>query len=88
VVSQSDEAKIAGKRDVYKRHPDCECVLVIRQDRHEVTVDLRNQQAWSRETLSAPGDHLSLPTFGLRCSLKDLYKGTVVSLESARNAQP
>src|SRR5258708_6767789 len=69
VVSQSDEPKIEGKREVYKRHPDCECVLVIRPDRYEVTVDLRTEEVWARETLSAPDDQMSLPAFGLRCPL-------------------
>ena len=77
VVSQSDEAKIEGKREVYEHHPDCECVLVIRQDRFDVTVDLRAGEVWARLTLSAPDDQMSLPAFGLRCSLKDIYKGTI-----------
>jgi Uma2 family endonuclease len=77
VVSQSDEAKIEGKREVYKHHPDCECVLVIRQDRFEVMVDLRAGEVWARQTLSAPDEQMSLPAYGLQCSLKDLYKGTI-----------
>jgi len=40
VVSSSDEARIERKREIYKLHPDCECVLVIRQDRYEVIVDV------------------------------------------------
>jgi Uma2 family endonuclease len=82
VVSQSDEPKIEGKREVYKRHPDCECVVVIRQDRYEATVDLRTPAGWMRETLSGPDDQLALPAFGLRCLLKDVYKGTVGPRES------
>jgi len=77
VVSASDEPTIDGKREMYKRHPDCECVLVIRQDRYAVIVDLRSDNGWSRETLSAPHEQLNLPAFGLRCSLNEIYKGTV-----------
>jgi hypothetical protein len=88
VVSRSDEPKIEGKREVYKRHPDCECVLVIRQDRYEITVDLRTEEIWSRETLSTPHDRVSLPAFGLQCSLKDIYKGTIGPHEPAQNAPP
>jgi Uma2 family endonuclease len=88
VVSLSDEPKIEGKREVYKRHPDCECVLVIRQDRYEVSVDLRTQGGWAREALVAPDDRLSLPAFGLQCSLEDIYKGTVVPRAPAQGARP
>src|SRR6185369_6998984 len=38
VVSESDRVTIERKRDVYKRHPDCRCVLVIEQYRIEVSV--------------------------------------------------
>jgi Uma2 family endonuclease len=88
VVSLSDEPKIEGKREVYKRHPDCECVLVIRQDRYEVTVDRRTREVWAREALVAPDDRLSLPAFGLQCSLDDIYKGTVVPRAPAQGARP
>jgi Uma2 family endonuclease len=87
VVSLSDEPKIEGKREVYKRHPDCECVLVVRQDRYEVTVDVRTQEAWAREALVAPDDRLSLPAFGLQCSLDDIYKGTMVPRAPAHGAR-
>jgi Uma2 family endonuclease len=77
VVSPSDEPKIDAKREIYKRHPDCECVLVVQQDRYAVTVDRRTNEVWARETLSAPHEQLILPAFGLQCSLRDIYKGTV-----------
>jgi Uma2 family endonuclease len=88
VVSQSDEPKIAGKREVYKRHPDCECILVIRQDRYEVTVDLCPEEVWARETFSTPDDRMSLPAFGLQCSLKEIYKGTIGPQEPVQNTRP
>jgi hypothetical protein len=77
VVSQSDLLTVEGKRELYKRHPDCSCVLVIRQDRCEVNIDVRIQNGWVRDTLSAPHDRLVLPAFGLKCSLADIYKGTI-----------
>ena len=77
VVSPSDLLTIDGKRELYKRHPDCRCVLVIRQDRYEVNIELRTPDGWVRETLSAPRDQLVLPAFGLKCSLMDIYKGTI-----------
>lgn len=83
VVSRSDESTIEGKREIYKRHPGCECVLVIRQDRYSVTVELRAEEVWSRETLAAPDGRLILPAFGLQCTLADIYKGTSVSTDRA-----
>ena len=77
VVSSSDLPTIEGKRELYKRHPDCGCVLVVRQDRCEVNVELRTPDGWVRETLATPHDQLELPAFGLRCSLADIYKGTI-----------
>jgi hypothetical protein len=77
VASPSDLPVIDGKREVYKRHPTCECLLVIRQDRYEVGVDRRSPDGWIRDTLTSPDDELALPAFGLHCSLKDIYKGTV-----------
>ncbi len=69
--------RISKKREIDKRHPECECVLIIRQDRYEVTVDLRTKGKWSYGTLKAQDDHLNLPAFGLKCSLKEIYKGTI-----------
>ncbi len=77
VVSASDQTTVLGKGEVYKRHPDCVCVLFIRQDRCEVSVDLRTADGWVRRMLSMPDDRLALPAFGLECALGDLYRGTV-----------
>ena len=77
IVFQSDQSTIDGKRELYQRHPDCTCVLVIRQDRCEADVDLRTPGGWVRQTLSAPEDQLVLPAFGLRCPLRDIYRGTI-----------
>ena len=81
VISPSDEPKIEGKLEIYKRHPDCVCVLLIRQDRYQVIVNQRTGEIWRRDTLSAPDERLNLLSFGLVCSLNDIYKGTVVPHE-------
>jgi Uma2 family endonuclease len=81
VVSRSDESTIEGKCEIYKRHPDCECVLVIRQDRYGVTVELRAEDVWGRQTLAGSDGRLNLPAFGLQCTLGDIYKGTSVSTD-------
>jgi Uma2 family endonuclease len=76
VVSASDRPKIEGKREIYKRHDACNCMLTIRQERHEVRVDLRTGTTWTTQVLTRPADELILIEFGLRCTLADLYRGT------------
>ncbi len=73
VVSDSDRATVEGKREIYKRHPSCSCVLVIEQSRYHVRVDLRVDANWSASILTGPTDLLLLPEFGFRCGLQDLY---------------
>ena len=81
VVSRSDESTIEGKREIYKRHPGCECVLVIRQDRYGITVEHRAGEHWGKQTLAAPDERLNLAAFGLECRLSDIYKGTSVGTD-------
>jgi Uma2 family endonuclease len=76
VVSESDRSSIEGKREIYKLHETCNCILTIRQDRHEVRVDARSGNSWTTTVLTRPADELVLPEFGLRCTLADLYHGT------------
>jgi Uma2 family endonuclease len=76
VVSASDRPKIEGKREIYKLHAACNCVLTIQQDRHEVRIDLRAANSWTTNVLTRVSDELLLPAFGLRCTLADLYRGT------------
>ena len=76
VVSDSDGARVELKRDIYKQHPHCRCVLTVRQDRHEVRVDSRNDAGWQVNILQQPTDILALDEFGLRCTVADLYRGT------------
>lgn len=77
VVSASDQPTVLGKAEVYKRHPDCICILIIRQDRYEIFVERRTGDGWVRQTLSDPMNRLALPAFGLDCALGDIYKGTL-----------
>lgn len=78
VVSKSDRATVESKRDVYKRHPDCRCVLVIEQYRIEVSVSTLGDGRWTERRLTNPQDQLILDDFGLRCTLADLYRGTAL----------
>jgi Uma2 family endonuclease len=78
IVSKSDRKTVESKRDVYKRHPDCRCVLVIEQYRVEVKISLLGVDGWSEHRLTALTDALVLEEFGLRCTLADLYRGTAL----------
>ena len=40
VISSSDRKTVESKRDIYKRHPDCRCVLIIDQKQLDVRVAL------------------------------------------------
>jgi Uma2 family endonuclease len=84
VVSETDQATVDGKREIYKLHPNCNCVLVLRQDRYEVSVALRSGDGWKHTILRDPDAELVLPEMGLRCALADFYKGTAVSRQSDR----
>jgi Uma2 family endonuclease len=75
VVSQSDRRTVDSKREIYQRHPDCRCVLVIRQDQFDVSVAVLTD-GWTERRLTDPTDPLILKEFGLRCTLADLYRGT------------
>jgi Uma2 family endonuclease len=78
IVSRSDRKTVESKRDVYKRHPDCCCVLVIEQYRVEVSVWLLTDGGWTERRLTRSGDQLILEEFGLRCTLAELYRGTAL----------
>jgi Uma2 family endonuclease len=75
VLSESDRSIIEGKRDIYRARPSCSCILLIRQDRPEITVDGRTGDGWCSQTLQG-SDELILLEFGLRCSAKDVYRDT------------
>jgi Uma2 family endonuclease len=78
VVSTSDRKTVESKRDVYMRHPDCRCVLVIEQARVAVSVSLFSEAGWAGQSLTELTDQLVLDHFGLRCTLADLYRGTTL----------
>ena len=84
VVSNSDRKTVESKRDVYKRHPDCRCVLAIEQNRIEVSISVLNGGSWTERRLTRVTDELVLEDFGLRCTLADLYRGTALQPRTAR----
>jgi Uma2 family endonuclease len=78
VLSDSDEDIIDSKRHIYRSQPSCSCILLIRQDRMEITVDRRTDDSWRSHVLRDGGDTLSLPDFGLNCQVRDVYRDTPV----------
>jgi Uma2 family endonuclease len=75
ILSDSDKEIIDSKRDIYRAHASCTCILLVRQDRMEVTVDRRNPEGWSSRVLRGD-DELTLPEFGLTCTVRDIYRNT------------
>jgi Uma2 family endonuclease len=75
VLSESDRGIIESKRDIYRAHPSCTCILLVRQDRAEIIVDRRTVDGWRSQILDA-ADELSLPEFGLTCPVRDVYRDT------------
>jgi Uma2 family endonuclease len=84
IVSTSDQKTIDAKSEIYKRHPDCRCVLIIQQDRYRVSIAVRTQTAWIERQLTAPDDALNLDDFGLHCTLTALYRGTALQPRGRR----
>jgi Uma2 family endonuclease len=75
VLSESDKGIIESKRDIYRAHPSCMCILLVRQDRVEITVDRRAADGWRSQVLLA-ADELAVPEFGLACPVGDVYRDT------------
>jgi Uma2 family endonuclease len=75
VLSESDKGIIESKRDIYRSHGSCTCILLVRQDRVEIIVDRRTANGWRSEVLQG-ADELNLPDFGLICLVKEIYLDT------------
>ena len=75
ILSDSDNGIIDSKRDIYRAHPSCTCILLVRQDRAEIIVDRRTAEGWSSRVPHAD-DELKLPEFGLACAVRDIYRDT------------
>jgi Uma2 family endonuclease len=76
IVSASDRVWVDKKREIYKLHESCNCILSVQQDRFHVRVELRADAGWKDQVLTKADDLLTLPEFGLSCKLSDLYRGT------------
>ena len=78
IASASDRAWVEKKREIYKLHETCTCILTVQQDRLEVRIDRRTTDIWGEQVLKNSDDLLVLPDFGLRCKLAVLYRGTAL----------
>ena len=84
IVSGSDDVPVPGtqerwidvKREIYLAHAPCEALLIVQQGRIEARVDIRTANGWKSSIISGPTAELSLPLFGLKRSLSELYEGT------------
>jgi hypothetical protein len=76
IVSESDSGSAASKRDIYKLHSDCLCILTIRQDRVDIRCEFRSADGLIAHGLTRADEVLELPPFGLRCGIDDIYRGT------------
>jgi Uma2 family endonuclease len=75
VLSESDKGIIESKRDIYRAHSSCACILLVRQDRSEIIVDRRTADGWRSQVLHA-ADELTVPELGLTCRVADVYRDT------------
>jgi Uma2 family endonuclease len=76
VLSPTNTPREVGlKLRRYREAPDNLCALVIEQREYLVEVYARSR-GWEPLRLSAAGELLELPEFGLRCLVGDLYRRT------------
>jgi Uma2 family endonuclease len=75
MLSESDQGIIEGKRDIYRAHPSCIYILLVRQDCIEIDVDCRTGDGWHTQTLRE-ADQFVLPELGLACPARDVYRDT------------
>src|ERR1700704_1495498 len=59
VLSESDKGIIESKCNNYREQPSCTCILLVRQDRIEISVELRSPDGWRPQVLHR-GDELYL----------------------------
>jgi Uma2 family endonuclease len=51
VLSESDKDIIESKRDIYRAQPSCTCILLVNQDKVEITVERRTNEGWRSQLL-------------------------------------
>jgi Uma2 family endonuclease len=92
IVSGSDDVPVPGtqerwidvKREIYLAHAYCEALLIVQQGRIEAQVDIKADGVWKSTKITGPSAQLSLPQFGLKCLLGQLYEGTPLRPRTTR----
>jgi Uma2 family endonuclease len=96
VVSGTDDIPVPGtnrrwvdvKRDLYRAHEHCQAVLIVSQDRMEVELDIKTENGWAASVLEGGGAELSIPAFGFRCFVADLYDKTPLAPRPTSQRRP
>jgi Uma2 family endonuclease len=96
VVSASDEIAVPDtnrrwvdvKRTMYRAHEHCRAVLIVSQDRMDVVLDLVTENGWESSVLQGGAAEVSIPSFGLRCLVADLYDKTPLAPRSTSRRRP
>jgi Uma2 family endonuclease len=79
IVSDSDRTWVQKKREIYRLHRTCTCILIVQQNRWEVWLDRRSDDgSWTEQVLTRPEDVIAIGEFGFRCRVSDLYRGTAL----------
>lgn len=76
MVPGTDRKWIDVKRDIYRSHPHCRAVVVVRQDRIAVELDLRAEDGWRSSNLEGAEAQVSIPSMGVCFLLGELYRHT------------
>jgi len=96
IISGTDDIPVPGtnrrwvdvKRDLYRAHEHCQAVLMISQDRMEVELDIKTENGWAASVLEGGGAELSIPAFGFRCFVADLYDKTPLAPRPTSQRRP
>jgi Uma2 family endonuclease len=96
IVSGSDDIPVPGtqerwidvKRQIYLAHEPCQALIIVQQGRIEAQVDTKTENGWKSAKISGPLAELSLPQFGLKCLLGELYEGTPHQPRAVRQHRP
>jgi Uma2 family endonuclease len=74
---------LAVKLAYYQRHEQCRGVLIVRQDRIEADLHVREPTGWEFRALRDPADHILIPDIGDIGALADCYKDTPLARKTS-----
>ncbi len=74
---------LAAKVAYYQRHEHCRGVLIVRQDRIEADLHVREATGWVFRALRNSADHIVIPDIGDIGPLADCYRDTPLALKGS-----